>query len=56
MKVKIRLKTTSQPILHENIKNTYQKGSFFCLYDENEKVTKYPIKNIFDIEEDYGEH
>jgi len=56
MRVKISLKETSQPLHFDDVKNTYQKGSLFCIYRENEKVTKYPIAIIWSIEEDYGEH
>jgi hypothetical protein len=56
MKVKIRLKNTSQQIEYEKVINTYEKGQFYCLYLDNETVKKFPIIELFDITEDYGEH
>lgn len=53
MNVKIDLKETSQAITYTNVKNTYTKGPFYCVYCDN-KVTKIPIDNIFRIVEDYG--
>jgi hypothetical protein len=54
MKVKVRLLTTSQPIVFENVENTYTKDGFFCVYlKEENKVFKYPAINIFNVEEDY---
>jgi hypothetical protein len=54
--VSIHLKDQSQPIIYENVINTYEKGSFFCVYCEGEKVYKYPICEIWRIKEDYGYH
>lgn len=51
--IKIHLKNQSQPIVHNNVKNSYEKGSFYCIYLENGKVKKYVINDIFEIEEDY---
>ena len=51
----IQLKGTSQPIAHESI-NTYEKGSFYCVYTTEEVVYKYPINTIFRVVEQYGEH
>lgn len=56
MKVKLKLSKTSQPIEYDNVENTYQKGSFYCIYLGNEEVKKYPISNIFSVTEDYGQH
>jgi hypothetical protein len=56
MKIEIQLKETSQKIEHEDARNTYQKGSFYCVYDDHivgGKVYKYPIGNIWRIIEDY---
>jgi hypothetical protein len=54
MNVLIRLKETSQQLIHTDIANTYQKGAFFCVYDKGEnKIYKYPIENIWRVEEDY---
>ncbi len=53
MNVKIRLEKASQPIFISEVLNTYQKGSFYCVYTLDKKVRKFPIDHIFDIEEDY---
>ena len=54
--VSVHLKETSQPIIHDNVINTYQKGSFFILYTDDEKSFKYPVANIWRVIEDYGFH
>lgn len=54
--VSVHLKETSQPIIHDNVINIYQKGDLFILYTDNEKSFKYPIANIWRIIEDYGFH
>jgi coenzyme F420-reducing hydrogenase beta subunit len=53
MKVIIWLITTSQPIEHDNVKNTYTKGGLFCVYCSNGSVVKYPLCNVFRVEEPY---
>jgi len=54
--VAVHLKDQSQPIIHENVINTYEKGSFFCVYCGAENVYKYPLVNIWRVKEDYGYH
>ena len=54
-KVEVWLYQTSEPLRH-NAVNTYQKGDFYCVYDEKEMVTKYPLIHIFRIVEEYGTH
>lgn len=54
--VKLHLEDQSEPVLHEDVVNTYEKGSFFCIYQKNEKVYKYPIVHIWRVTEAYGEH
>ena len=56
MKVSLWLKETSQPIIYEDVKNTYTKGYFYCIYASNEEVYKWPIFDIFRTVEDYGRH
>jgi len=56
MKVLVRLKESSQSFEYPNAKNTYQKGTLFCVYLPDEIVKKFPIESIFDITEDYGKH
>jgi len=50
--IKIELKNTSQALIYKNVKNTYEKGSFYCIYIED-NVVKIPIQDIFRIEENY---
>lgn len=52
MKVEIHLNEQSQPIVVENVINTYQKGDLFCVYCKDE-VYKFPINHIFRIKENY---
>ncbi len=54
MKIWVSLFKTSQPISHEEVTNTFQKGNFYCVYVEARNlVYKYPIGNIFRVVEDY---
>ncbi len=52
MKIKVRLDRTSQAIELE-AKNAYQKGDMYCVYLETGAVKKYPLVNIFEVEESY---
>ena len=52
----VHLKTQSQPIEHNEVVNTYQKGDLYIVYTSNEKSYKYPIADIFRVIEDYGHH
>jgi len=52
MKVVLWLKGTSYPIVYENVSQTYVKAGFYCLL-RKEKVLKYPIMDIFRVEEEY---
>lgn len=56
IKVTVHLKTQSQPIVYKEVINTYQKGDLFCVYLAKEISIKFPIADIFRIEEDYGYH
>ena len=54
MIVIVELKETSQYIEYEKVKNTYQKGSFYCIYPNKDGlVEKIPINNIFRVKETY---
>lgn len=56
MKVEITLETTGQPIVYPNCIGVYYKCGFYCIrfIKEGQPVVhKYPIQNIFRIEEDY---
>lgn len=52
MKVVLWLKSTSFPLIYENVSQTYVKEGFYCLLSK-ERVLKYPINDIFRVEEDY---
>jgi len=52
--VNIQLKESSQPIIHNNVLNTYQKGDLFVVHTADEKSYKYPVANIWRVVEDYG--
>jgi hypothetical protein len=54
--VTVHLKDQSQPLVYENVKNTYEKGSFYCVYVEGETVYKHPIRDIWRVKEGYGYH
>jgi len=56
MKVEIQLKESSQPIIYDDVINTYQKGDLFVIYTSKEKSYKHPIGTIWRIVEDYGYH
>ncbi len=54
MRIEVWLKGASQPLLFEGVTNTYEKGSFYCIYWERaNKVEKYPIADIFRVIETY---
>jgi hypothetical protein len=52
MRVEIWLDKTSKPIVFEDAKSTYEKGSFFCVYSGG-IVDKYPSDHIFRVRESY---
>ena len=56
IKVKVQLKSQSQPIDYPQVLNTYQKLDMFCIYLEGEVVHKFPLQNIWRVVEDYGYH
>lgn len=56
IKVKIWYDETSQPVAYENVLNTYTKGPLYCLYLDDETVTKVPLNKIWRVVEDYGTH
>lgn len=55
--LKVHLLEQSNPIEYENIINCYTKGNLYCVYFEDDKgdnkVHKYPLMNIFRVEEVY---
>lgn len=54
--VKVQLKESSQPIVYENVLNTYQKGDLYVVYTADELSYKHPIDTIWRIVEGYGFH
>lgn len=56
IQVSVHLKEQSQPIVYEEVKNTYTKGPFYCVYTANEESHKFPVSDIFRVIEDYGFH
>jgi len=56
MTVIVHLKTQSQPIIYENVKNTFTKGPLYCVYTADEKSHKFPVADLFRVIEDYGYH
>jgi hypothetical protein len=53
MEIKIHLLSQSKPIEYSEIKNAYTKDGMYCVYTKDSKVHKYPMVNIFRIEEEY---
>ena len=52
----VQFKESSQPIIYEDVINTYQKGALFVVYTKDEKSYKHPIDTIWRIVEEYGYH
>lgn len=54
MIVLVHMQSQAQPVKYENVKNAYTKDGLYCLYLETNKVHKFPLVNIFRVEEDYS--
>lgn len=53
MNVKVHLLSQSKPISYTDVKNAYIKNGMYCILTEiGGKVHKYPMVNIFRVEED----
>lgn len=53
VRVTVHLYSQSQPIVMDNVHNTYQKGTLFCvLFEDGRTVHKFPIEHIFRIIEE----
>ena len=50
-KVEVHLKHQSEPVVCENVRNTYQKGDLFCVMYVTGMVDKFPIRDIFRVRE-----
>ena len=53
MTVYIHLVSQSKPIVRENVINAYTKDGMYCVYLESKVVKKYPLCNIYEVEETY---
>lgn len=53
MNLRVHLKNQSKGIDYEDVINTYEKGSFYCIYIRSGYVHKYPISDIWRVEEEY---
>lgn len=52
MKVKVHLKTQSNPVEIDEVRNAYEKGSFYCvMLSDKVTVHKFPIADIFRVTE-----
>ena len=54
--VKVQLLESSQPIVYENVINTYTKGDLYVVYTADELSYKHPLCTIWRIVEGYGFH
>ena len=52
IEVTVHLKDQSQPLVYKGVINTYEKGSFYCVYVKGEKA----IRDIWRVKEGYGRH
>jgi hypothetical protein len=57
--MKVHLISQSAPIEYHHVENTYTKDGLYCVMfvdtEKNKKVVhKFPLVNIFRIEEDYN--
>jgi len=52
MRVLVHLKLQSEPVEIVDVRNAYEKGSFYCVM-RNDRVTvdKFPIADIFRVRE-----
>lgn len=54
MKVTIRLHEASEPLVFEDVRNTYTKGPLFCMRLADKATLKWPLVGIFNIREEKG--
>lgn len=54
MWTKVHLLSQAKPIVYENVKNEYTKDGLLCIY-MGTVVHKYPLVNIFRVEEVYSD-
>ena len=53
MTVAIHLKNVAQPKEYKSVRNTYTKDGLFCIITSSNLVHKYPVQDIFRVEESY---
>jgi hypothetical protein len=46
-RVAVHLLHQSEPVVRENVRNTYQKGDLYCLMLADGSVEKYPLIHLF---------
>lgn len=51
IKITVHLYSQSQPLVFENVRNTYQKGDLFCV-NLGSVVQKFPLTHVFRIIEE----
>jgi hypothetical protein len=51
--IKVHLLSQSKPIEYNDVENSYTKDGMYCIYTKENKVHKYPMVNIFRVEENY---
>ncbi len=53
MEIKVHLLSQSRPIEYNNVLNAYIKEGMYCVLTASKRVFKYPMVNIFRVEENY---
>ena len=53
MNIRVHLLSQSLPIEYSEVQNAYTKDGMYCVYKAGH-VIKYPMVNIFRVEEEYG--
>jgi hypothetical protein len=51
MTVKVHLLSQSQAMVFENVINAYTKDGLYCILKSDKTVSKFPLCNIFRIDE-----
>ena len=49
MRVDVHLLHQSQPVHFDEVRNTYQKGDFFCVMSQTGRVAKFPLLHVFRV-------
>ncbi len=54
MTIRVHNVDQSQPMIYDEVDNTYVKAGFFCIVRrKRNEVLKFPIANIFRVQEPY---